>query len=224
MPHPAQTTLSPLLPNHTYLLPPSLPLPCFCLVTERHLGMLPRLELASCTVPRNLRQSGRAARLPGYAWQTDVISENPGKGKGPASNHLFVLSFSKKKKKKSFFLMKLGGWGRLITLPTWLMVPRRGCGPPSRSSGDAYVFQMGCPLGRTCPAGTRVTWGLSHSITHLTAPWRLQKEGSAKGWEEKLLYPSRTSTGVGLCGAPVLGLSKLAASSLPGAEMFTLSI
>lgn len=60
----------PRLPNHTYLLPPSLPLPCFCLVTERHLGMLPRLELASCTVPRNLRQSGRAARLPGYAWQT----------------------------------------------------------------------------------------------------------------------------------------------------------
>lgn len=60
----------PQLPNHTYLFPPSLPLPRFCLVTERHLGTLPRLELASCTVPRNLRQSGRAARLPGYAWQT----------------------------------------------------------------------------------------------------------------------------------------------------------
>lgn len=60
----------PQLPNHTYLLPPSLPLPCFCLVTERHLGMLPRLELANCTVPRNVRQSGRAAGLPGYAWQT----------------------------------------------------------------------------------------------------------------------------------------------------------
>lgn len=60
----------PQLPSHTYLFPPSLPLPRFCLVTERHLGTLPRLELASCTVPRNLRQSGRAARLPGYAWQT----------------------------------------------------------------------------------------------------------------------------------------------------------
>lgn len=60
----------PQLPNRTYLLPPSLPLPRFCLVTERHLGTLPRLELASRTVPRNLRQSGRAARLPGYAWQT----------------------------------------------------------------------------------------------------------------------------------------------------------
>lgn len=60
----------PQRPHHTYLFPPSLPLPGFCLVTERHLGTLPRLKLASCTVPRNLRQSGRAAGLPGYAWQT----------------------------------------------------------------------------------------------------------------------------------------------------------
>lgn len=55
----------PQLPSHTYLLPPSLSLPRFCLVTERHLGTLPRLELASCTVPRNLRRQAEppAARL-----------------------------------------------------------------------------------------------------------------------------------------------------------------
>lgn len=106
---------------------------------------------------------------------TDVISENQGKGRGPASNHLFLLSFSKKKKEKNFFfLMKRGGWGRLITLPTSLMVPRRGHGLPSRSTGEMPVsFRWGVPWGEHAPAGTRVTWGLSHSITPLTAPWRL---------------------------------------------------
>lgn len=88
----------PQLPNHTYLLPPSLPLPRFCLVTERHLGTLPRLELESCTVPRNLSQ----AEPPGCQVMlgkqpADVISKSRvcvcggGTGGGTASNHLFLL-------------------------------------------------------------------------------------------------------------------------------------
>lgn len=68
---------------------------------------------------------------------------------------------------------------------------------PPEVQGDARELQIGVSPGEACPAGTRVTWGLSHSITPLTAPWRLLWEGcSAQGLEVKL-RPSPLATGVG---------------------------
>lgn len=121
--------------------------------------------------------------------------------------------------------MKCGGWGRLITLPTWLMVPRRGHGPPSRSTGDAYELQMGYPPGENMPSRDQSDLG--------TKPFHYTPNSPLETPVGRLFSPrvgreahlrSRTSTGVGLCRTPVLGLSKLAALALPGAEMFTLSI
>lgn len=58
---------------------------------------------------------------------------------------------------------------------------------PPEAQGNACELQIGVSPGKACPAGTRVTWGLSHSITPLTAPWRLLWQGcSAEGLEVKL--------------------------------------
>lgn len=81
-----------------------------------------------------VRQSRQAARL--YLAITPLMSfqKTRGRERAPASNHLFLFSFSKKEKK--ILPSETWGLGGLITLPTLLMVPRRGHGPPSRSAGE----------------------------------------------------------------------------------------
>lgn len=80
-----------------------------------------------------VRQSRQAARL--CLANTPLMSFQKARGRGRAPLQIICFSFLFSKK-KFFFLMKRGGWGRLITLPTSLMVPRRGCGPPSRGTGE----------------------------------------------------------------------------------------
>lgn len=82
--------------------------------------------------------------------------------------------------------------------------------PPSRSAGQCMraSYQLGVSLGTACPAGTRVTLGLSHSIKPLTAPQRLSWESCATqtaGREKHGRFPpSRYRPRAGLHCIPLL--------------------
>lgn len=145
-----------------------------------------------------VRQSRRAARL--------CLANNPlmsfQKTRGRKEAQLQIICFSFFLSSNKIFLPNetRGVGGRLITLPLTRGSQKRPWPALQGHRAVRVSCSWGASLGRVCPAGTRVTRELCHSIMPLTAPQRLLWESCATrgaGLEECALFPMQQVPGKG---------------------------